>query len=456
MIPRALADVIRVESTPGLASELLERHHQSFAVPTPIWATDLVEPRRSFWRSRQPVPSSPERKERMRAGRAEHDRVGSRIAEARFLEVRFERDGVVGQIDILDEIPIELKTTQRLPAAQGITESRPGYFEQLGIYCGLVGVSDCRLVVLSPGEAPPGSLTVLDCRYAPPDQLWSRVLESAEEFRQALATGSPATLPRCPWFNFGCEFRAAGVCDCTGVEPERFPIRDLITSVKENPPEAERIRTLLPVGPSPAPGPPGFRFRELVYPRRAYFERTRGGEEGSDLFEPVPSGPDSYRDWLNRLQRGPPKEWSRAFPNDPAIRDRVACFRDSPVLFRVSRNPKAPEIPAIPSAQPQYIVELAFRCAALGKTEGTLLVVYPQASHPEDQLRAGRLLIQDLAGVQAELNLRMESLRGALAGGDPQSLAPCLPWMVTGCPYRAECGCGSANRPEDEATRRQR
>src|SRR3990170_3418185 len=111
-----------------------------------ISVTDLVNPRQAFFRWTRPeIQPSPDRAHFMLAGTGFHDLFGRTVSTEEFVEQFVEHEGVVGKIDIYEDLPVELKTTGSNPDAPGA--ARPGYIDQLGMYCTITGVSSGRLLI---------------------------------------------------------------------------------------------------------------------------------------------------------------------------------------------------------------------------------------------------------------------------------------------------------------------
>ena len=111
-----------------------------------ISVTDLVNPRQAFFRWTRPdIQPSPDRAQFMLAGTGFHDLFGRTVSTEEFVEQFVEYEGVVGKIDIYEEIPVELKTTGSNPDAPGA--ARPSYIDQLGMYCTMTGVKSGRLLI---------------------------------------------------------------------------------------------------------------------------------------------------------------------------------------------------------------------------------------------------------------------------------------------------------------------
>ena len=378
----------------------------------------------------------------MEAGRETHVRVGHLLAPARFREIRIQREAITGQIDLFEDRPTELKTT-RLASAEAPDRSvRTAYLEQLAMYCALTDAPEGRLVLVDP-EASPPAVAVFDLRVPDLAAVWHEMRARAETLRRALERRSPEELPACPWRGRGCEFEAAEVCDCKGTEPGPRPSLAALAEAPTVDPTATRVLSDRLATPPPTP-PPARRFRDLVYPRRAYYERTEPPAapiEGAPA-ERRPVGDDLYRTLSDLLDAGPTGEVTREPTPEGEPIESVVCLRGDPVLLKVSRAWAATPLDELPGAQPQYFLELALRCAALGKTEGWLLLGYSRAPSWSDRAYLYRVQFPDRTALVETLAERRRALQRAIEARAPEELPRCPAWMFEGCAYRSRCGCG--------------
>lgn len=433
---------VTVEDDPALRAELLRRLAAGPA-PRSVWVTDLVDPRPAFWRATAPVRPAPEREARMAEGREAHAEIAARLGLPAHREVRIRRAGIVGQVDLWEDRPTEVKTTQSLPAGPSLKESRPQYVEQVAMYCALAEAREGRLVLLETSGGTVAAGAVYDVPVPRPDRALAVMEGRARLLRAARDGGRPDGLPRCAWFGRGCEFQEAGVCDCTGMEPPLGP--ELLVEVGEpevNPGERDRVLGRLALPPE-GPKPVALRFRDLLFPRRAFYERTRpppGGARGEGP-APLPRG-DLWGAISDLLESGerPEVEFLPARGDIPA--QRVACFQGRPYLIKTSRAWRPLAGSEIGRTRPHYLTELELRCSAVGRAEALLLVGYERAESWEDRLAVFRVRFPEGAGPSALAAAREAALAGALATGDPTGLPACPAWMYEDCPYRSECGCG--------------
>lgn len=437
-----------MRADPDLERELTER----LARQTPVRAvgvTDLLSLRRAFYRAvGPPVPVPPARQARLDEGRTLHRWLGSRLAREGTLEARVRRDGLVGRIDILADVPIEVKTSSSLVDPSDLPALRPEHVEQLGMYCALVGQKSGRLVTLLSGTPTPAHVQAIDFSYRSVERILVEMRRRADLLQDAWAEGRPDELPRCPWLDRGCEYRDAGVCSCTGEEEETPPwVREEVDAATPRADVEERVRTELSE-PFPDEGAGVIeRFREVLYPRRAFFERT------SPVAAPPPSAApprpaipekDLFARLQEALESGPPGEVARVPSRSLEPEEEVVGFRGRPLLLRTSWAwSRYREEELLPRA-PQYVLELGLRCAVTGTDGGLVAVGFERAEVDRDRLQVLEVRFDSVTPFSRLFRERSRELAAALRDNAPGRLAACPEWMTTDCPYRAECGCASS------------
>ena len=440
---------VRVDEDPALAAEL-ERRLPPEGGGRTVSVTELLAPRIAYWKKVRPVPFSPERERSLAQGRLVHRHLAAVLAEGGAAEVRVRRGGISGRIDVLSDVPIEVKTGSGPEVAvEALGRDRPDFVEQLAMYCALAGGPAGRLVTCRVDGDVIRRVRSVDLRFRDPREIGRSMEERAAALRSALEAGTPAGLPRCRWHGRGCEFQAAGVCDCTGGEP--LPSTAVLDAVAASVPRPDldaqwedRIRDR--VGPD-AP-PVVDRFRDLLYPRRAYFDRA-----GTATAVTVPEGrglrPDLYARLVDAIESGPLGEVARIPPLVEEPEEDVIGFRGTPYLVRSSRA-RGPIPPHELLARfPQYAVELGVRCAVTGTREGRLVWGFERAETGRDRLRVMAFRFDPVTPFSRMFRGRVAALRSAIAERAPERLAPCPEWMYADCPYRPGCACvGSPTRTQ--------
>lgn len=362
------------------------------------------------------------------------------------LEARVRRDGLVGRIDILGDVPIEVKTATSLVEPPALAKQRPDHLEQLGMYCALVGRPSGRLLTLRTEEGAVTEVQALDVTFASVDRILAEMRRRAEALRTAWADRNVASLPRCPWFGRGCEFEEAGLCGCTGSEPSGASrILDEAGPGVPNEPVNERIRSAFPDPVPSGPAPALARFRDAIYPRRVFFERTRPIPEAPPTPEETlrDTVPDLFARLSEALESGVPGEVARLVPRSEEPEEEVAGFRGRPLLVRTSRAWSRLRPDDLVARSPQYVLELGMRCAVTGTDSAVLVVGFERAEVDRDRVQALEVRFGSLTPFSRLLREQSRALAAALRDGNPSALTPCPEWMVSDCPYRVECGCGA-------------
>lgn len=411
-----------------------------------VSVTDLLSLKQAYFRRKHPeVVPSLERQQVMWSGTGFHDLFGAAVSREEYLEQFVEFEGVVGKIDIFEDIPVEVKTTARLSEEADLLRQRPSYIEQLGMYCAMAGLSEGRVVVYQRGPSPDGGLplSVSRVRFSDIDGIKAEIRRRRDMLEQALAAEDPSALPACHWGNRGCDYSA--VCDCkTSRAGASKAILDRTVSVE---PDGEALRGFLAKLSRPARPGRTIRLNDIVFPRKAYFAR----KHREDLADEE-SAQAEQRDQLSSMSRwgvvdalrdclkyGGEGVSQRAPVRAGALFDMVQLYHGKPTITRVSQLRSIVERGRIAQVSPHYALRLAFECALSGQPQGSLLMYYQNV--PRDD---ARLIVYDL-GFREMDRLRDEAVRriGLLeSGAAPEQLPACPVWMARACKYSPDCGCG--------------
>jgi hypothetical protein len=436
------SSAVEIQELPELAREIARRLPGP-SEPRAISVTDLVGLRRAYWRTVAPVRVAPERQERMERGRELHRWLEGVLATEGTLEARVRRDGIVGRIDVLAEVPVEVKSGSSLAPADELEEARPEQIEQLAMYCALTIRPNGRLVTLAINGDRESAVQVVDVAFDATEPVRVEMVRRAQALRRAFTEGRADELPACRWFARGCEYQSAQVCDCRGGEP---PTSDAISShvaeIVSRPEIAARIAERWVRSPGGLGAPPIARFRDLLYPRRAYFRRTSPEPPAEFPLRPPTEPADLYARVVAALESGPVGEVAR-LPPGPFPAEEEAGFRGFPYLLRTSRARARANPATLRESQPQYGLELGLRCAASGCSNGWLILGREYAVGEEDRLQVFDYRFSPVETFARLGQERTERLEEAVRRRAPQTLPACPAWMYPDCPYRGDCGCGA-------------
>jgi hypothetical protein len=446
--PAPWESVVSVREDLQLGAELTTRYGAESGRRA-VGVTDLVSLRRAYYRLvAPPVPIPVERQARLDQGRSVHRALGSRLAREGVLEARVRRDGLVGRIDILADLPIEVKTTTAFVDPSALPTYRPDHLEQLAMYCGLLDRPSGRLLSLLTSSAGVTDVQAVDVSFRSASRILAEMQRRAGLLRKAWEVSKVDELPRCPWYDRGCEFEQASVCDCTGEEP--FNAQPLTKEVDELSPRSdveERLRATFAEPQPPDDAPPVGRFREILYPRRTYFERTVPTPPAPARVAPAAHEPDLYARLSEAVESGPPGEVARLPARSTEPDEEVVGFRGRPVLMRTSRAWARFRADEVVRRAPQYAFELGLRCATTGADSGLVVIGFERAEVDRDRIQVLELRFASLTPFSRMYRERSRALSDAVRERTPETLVPCPSWMAEDCPYRTECGCAeSASR----------
>jgi hypothetical protein len=435
---------VRVREDAPLAAELEERRAREAPRPS-VGVTDLIALRRAFWRlTVPPVAVPPERQARLDSGRFLHRQVERVIAPDCALEVRLRREGLVGRIDALTDRPVEVKSATVAVEEDALVTDRPEQVEQLGMYCALLERPVGRLVTLVARGDTVEEVRTYDITYRELPAMLAEMQARAESLRSCLRAGRPDGLARCRWYGRGCEYRSLPTCDCTGTEPD--PSSAILERVERVEPRpqfdaellprlAEALRTTRP--------PSILRFRDMIYPRRAYFERTRPSSAAPKVPSlPRDRGRDAYRELIEAVESGPVGEMTRIPSLSDEPEEEVGGFRGAPFLLRTSRARTPLTAGSIVAQAPQYALELGFRCTATGRSSGRVFVSLETVESARARFKVFEFEFSPMSSFARLWRHRARDFETAVERRAPLDLPACPTWMFADCPYQAECACG--------------
>jgi hypothetical protein len=257
---------------------------------------------------------------------------------------------------------------------------------------------------------------------------------------QALIANDPTNLPICPWFNRQCDY--SQVCDCaTTSVPASHEIADLAGEIYADNTTCEQLLSKM-AGSQPSQL---FAINDIVFPRKAYFERlrlqesTRGEEVREEKEEYLRSADErGFIDTLrDSLYFGAPGEAQRIPVKHASLADLVRTWRNLPTILRDPKLSSLVERERLPRMFPHYFLRLGFDCALTENTKGRLMLYYVRVPKEDAKLMVYDVNFRNLNAVKAEALRRLELLEKATSH---LHLPKCPSWMCPYCEYRLECG----------------
>ncbi len=405
-----------------------------------ISVTNLVFPRQAYHRAKFPDVELPiERRESMIAGTGFHDHFIRRVAREATMEQTLFWKNIVGRVDIYEDLPLEIKTTDTPISPGDVKRVRPSYLEQLGIYDGMAGKDRGFLLIFNRSGEP--VLVGCNVDFGFLSGIRREIIRRRDAFQAALASDDPTGLPACPFAGSTCVFFEKGICTCDPALPKDFPIADL---AKVTPNEAlaeeftRRYREGLKRSPSDF-----ITVNDLVRPREAYFRGLSTPEEGEeDVAEHLRAADNYafYREFKRQCFYGSDLHAERK--EYKGVRGRVEFQGGRVVVFtRCSFNEPVKRY-LLARSLPEPFLRLGFNCVLANRGRARLVVWYPKIPAENERVLVYDLTVQDLQRLRREMDDRISALRDARSSGDFSGLPKCQAWRAKVCGFSPQCGCG--------------
>jgi len=407
--------------------------------PYRISVTDLLNLKQAYFKRKYPEIVPPlEKQQLMWAGTGFHKTFGSAVSSEEYLEQFVETEGIVGKIDIYEKIPVEVKTTSTPIDTKDLLKYRPTYIEQLGMYCAMVNAHEGEIIIYQrQGEESPSTSPLLVYHVTFPDleAIRSEMRRRRDLLVQALISNDPSNLPVCPWLKRQCDY--SQVCDCaTTSVPASHEIAELAGEIYVDSTTCEQLLSKM-AGSQPSQL---FRINDIVFPRKAYFERLKLSEGVREEKEEYLRSMDErgFLDALrDSLRYGAPGEAQRIPVKHAPLADLVQIWQNLPTILRDPKFSSLVERERLPRAFPHYFLRLGFNCALTENTKGRLLLYYVKVPKEDAKLMVYDVNFRNLNAVKAEALRRLELLERATSS---LQLPKCPSWMCSYCDYGLECG----------------
>ena len=407
--------------------------------PYRISVTDLLNLKQAYFRRRYPEIVPPlEKQQLMWAGTGFHKTFGSAVSSEEYLEQFVEAEGIVGKIDIYEKIPVEVKTTSTPIDTKDLLKYRPNYIEQLGMYCAMVNAHEGEIIIYQrPVEESPSTSPLVAYHVTFPnlEAIREEMRQRRDLLVQALISNDPSNLPVCPWFNRQCDYSQACDCKTTSV-PASHEIAELAGEIYVDSTTCEQLLSKMAGSQSSQL----FRINDIVFPRKAYFERLKLSEGVREEKEEYLRSMDErgFLDALrDSLRYGAPGEVQRIPVQHAPLADLVQIWQNLPTILRDPKFSSLVERERLTRAFPHYFLRLGFDCALTENAKGRLLLYYVKVPKEDAKLMVYDVNFRNLNAVKAEALRRLELLEKATS---PLQLPKCPSWMCSYCDYRLECG----------------
>ncbi|MFU8796326.1 MAG: hypothetical protein ACNA7X_03385 [Dehalococcoidia bacterium] len=437
--------VARIEANRSVKDALMQGL-KTRRPPHRVSVTDLTNLKQAYFRRKHPEIVPPlEKQQLMWAGTGFHKTFGSAVSSEEYLEQFIEADGVVGKVDIYERIPVEVKTTSTPVDTEKLLKQRPSYVEQLGMYCAMVGAHEGEIIVYQRqadqmSTAPP--LLVYHVTFPDLEEIRVEMRRRRDILLEALISNDPGNLPACPWLNRQCDY--ARVCDChTTSLKAGHEIAALAGRVYVDSTAGQQLLNRM----AEVQRPPDFRINDIVFPRKAFFERLKLQQTAST--DEVHEHKEEYLRTMDdrgfvdalrdSLRYGAPGEAQRVPVRHASLADLVQMWHNMPTILRDPKFSSLVERERLPRTFPHYFLRLGFECALTDHVRGRLLAYYVKVPKEDAKLMVYDVTFRSLEAIRREAIRRVELLEGARTALE---LPKCPAWLCSYCDYIAECGEG--------------
>lgn len=401
-----------------------------------ISVTDLVSPMQAFHRWTHPkIRPSPDRLQVMMSGTGFHETFGKLVSTEEYLEQLLELDGIVGLVDIYEDIPVEVKTTSSIPS--DIYKGRSSYFEQLAMYCAMARNDTGRLIVYQrQSDKQPSVLKVYEVVFSNLERIAEEMRARRDLFKNALENKDPSGLPQCEWLYRGCDY--SKVCPCRSKDPVSPIVERDEIQLSERPDVVAELRDKLE---TVVASKTGLRLNDLVFPRKAALRINNHTE--TDTTVPVEDRlksleKEGFRHALySAIRNGLKGQFESRSVELGSISDKVDIYDGAPTVLRTSGLKRMVERDNLTSFFSHYFDRIAFECALTNLRKGRIILYYEQI--PDDKFMVYDVSFHSRKDILREASRRLELLESRTSHTE---LPSCPSWMAEYCDMAPDCLCG--------------
>jgi hypothetical protein len=427
-----------------------------------VWVTDLLNPRRTYFKEKFPeveleIPL--EQRELMWAGSDFHNVFGRAVYPEAYQERYINKGGIAGRIDLFKDFPIEVKRTTT-PIKEDILASRPENVEQLGMYSAMVGVDRGHLIYYvcnsdSDSSSNGGEIRAYEIVFKDLTAILNEMKVRRELLLDAWNRNDPSRLPPCKWQGRGCECERAKKCDCASKENEngfKYNIVEQVSELTLIPGEGERLsRVMSGYLNRPRLGG-GIGFWDILYPRKYYFKAVEPGSTSNQSKLRGKSGKDlawvnERRGIENAIKHGAKSDFEIVYSKISDERLSVLNYKGKPAIISQPglRSPLLPDKNAVSKFLGDYVEILGMECVLTGLDSGWLIAYYPNVPDGDSRLVVYYITFtgDGLAGYNKLMEERLNVMRLAAESGDLSILPFCPEFKCKykdwACPNLGRC-----------------
>jgi len=440
------------ESVSRLVHNNLQRQLRPDSRPTHyFYLTEMVNPIQAYWSRKRPDVERPaelaqrlalgQRLQRMATGwfrMLPHFVIDETKVDTEWIGFR----GVVGKIDyrVGDSI-IELKTKPGMVEDPNtIIQRYPQDLEQLCFYAAMLpdNVREHYLVFMKAQE--PYEMSAFKIELGNIGNIRHLLQRRHDELKRALEEDDPARLGKCRYFDGGCEFGHANVCNCNEQADLRTNVLEREVEIQRDDDMEARLETAREEASERYSD--SYWTWDLILPRKWFFSNVlqlqENGEQDIEKYAKIarltraiyatseirPTRAEMQNERIDlEMPIGVPRRFVKlrsSRTTEPLI---VPFTTKAPPNMTPQQANNLPEI---------YLAELGVHCGVLGKTSGVIFVMY---SRPEPKVLAYVIKFRGADALRNIVNNAIEGLDSARESQDFNGLDNCPDFWCRDCGF---------------------
>jgi hypothetical protein len=298
-----------------------------------------------------------------------------------------------------------------------------------------------RVVIYQRGAKSEQPLSAFHVRFSDLTVILDEMRKRRELLQQALDSGDPSKLPKCPWLYPHCDY--AVVCDCKTSQVRSSPV--ILEQVAEVTADAGATRQLISKLGEEQPSTERIRFNDLVFPRKTYLTRLKAENDMDDQ-----DAEDEAAERLLSMEKrgflsvireavkyGAPGKSQHVPVKLDKLEDIVLMNEGLPTVVRASKLHSVVERGSIGRMFEHYLTRLGFECAFTERSKGRLVLFYENVERDDAKLMVYDISFRNVDAIRTEAVGRMRLLENARAAAD---LPACPEWMCRYCDDVSACG----------------
>jgi len=401
-----------------------------------ISVTDLINPMQSYYRWIHPEIKPPiDKLHYILSGTGFHEIFSDIVSTEEYVEQLLEYKGIVGKVDIFEDIPIELKTTGSIPT--DLYKEKLSYIEQLGMYCAMADCDKGQLIIYKRGNGRKKAiLEVFDITYFNIEKIKTNMLERKAIFQDALANKNPDDLPKCEWYKKRCDYSKH--CNCSTASLGK-PIvnHDEITISSNEDALAHFTSKLLEERAFPVDE--HLTLDNLIFPRNYVLSKTNNvisNEPNVQTQMAIIENTGFTQALVNAIGFGSKENFNSVEVSRGMLRDRVSMLYNIPFVIETVETDTMIGRKDLASIFPHYFNKLAF-ISALTKSRKSRLILYYQNIY-KNKFMVYDVIFQNGNEILQELDKRINDVTNTT---DHTTLPKCPESLFKYCQYLEVCEC---------------